>query len=252
MITIAQITDTHLFADDSTQWKGINPDRTLNQIIAKVQQLDPLPDLILLTGDLSQDETVESYQRLRAKFEALNIPTYWLPGNHDRPELMAQILDNKPFKSDKTFKIRSWSFILLNSVINGHCEGFLTTDTISNLRSELEQDQSPTLIAVHHHPLDIGSWFMDPMKLKNGAELINLVGEFTQVKMVIFGHIHSVFDSNLDGVRYLGCPSTCLQLKHNDPTCNIDDVPPGFRRLFLEDDGTFTTKIERITKEELL
>ncbi len=247
MITVAQITDTHLFAHDSTEWKGVNPDRTLNQVIAKVQQLDPLPDVILLTGDLSQDETPESYQRLQTKLQPLNIPTYWLPGNHDRPELMSQILPNKPFLGDKTFKMGHWRFILLNSAVKGQPEGFLTTDTISFLASELSQDNSPTLVAVHHHPLAINSLVMDSMMLANGAELINLLGSFPQVKMVIFGHIHSVFDTYLEGVRYLGCPSTCLQLNHQSTEITLDDLPPGFRLLYLQDDGTFDTIIKRLS-----
>jgi Icc protein len=248
MITVAQVTDTHLFASDTTEWNGINPDRTLTQVIRKIKHLNPLPDMILLTGDLSQDETPESYQRLRDKFESLGIPIYYLPGNHDRPELMGQILQNKPFLSDKIFKMGQWRFILLDSTVKGQPHGYLASDTISFINSELSQDDSPTLIAVHHHPLLIGSWFMDPMNLHNGSDLIELVKKFKQVKIVIFGHIHSVFESEIAGVSYLGCPSSCLQLKHfeDDRGLVIDDSPPGFRLFYLQNDGSFETKIERV------
>lgn len=44
-------------------------------------------DLLLLTGDLSQDESMHSYLKLRELIEGLLIPTYWIQGNHDNIEI---------------------------------------------------------------------------------------------------------------------------------------------------------------------
>jgi Icc protein len=247
MITVAQISDTHLFADDSMQWKGVNPGSTLTQVIKRLKLLEPTPDSIILTGDMSQDETPESYQGLYSKFQGLEIPIYWLPGNHDRPNLMTEILANKPFSTDKTIKMGQWRFILLNSAVTGQPQGYLTVDTMAQLELDLTQNPEATIIAVHHHPVKIGSLVMDGMKLENGAELVELVQRFPQVKAVIFGHIHAVFDEWIGDVRYLGCPSSCLQLRHDQPELVIDDLPPGFRLLYLDDDGSLETKLERIS-----
>ena len=56
-LLVAQITDTHLFAEVDRTWKGLSTAHTLKAVLDRLQQIKPPPDLLLLTGDLSQDET---------------------------------------------------------------------------------------------------------------------------------------------------------------------------------------------------
>ncbi|MEG4235629.1 metallophosphoesterase [Microcoleus sp. Pol11C3] len=79
-LLVAQITDTHLFAEIDREWQGLSTARTLQAVLDRLQQIQPPPDLLLLTGDLSQDETPESYQRLVSLIAPLGIPAYWLSG----------------------------------------------------------------------------------------------------------------------------------------------------------------------------
>ena len=75
-LLVAQITDTHLFAEVDRTWKGLSTAHTLQKVLDRLQQIQPPPDLLLLTGDLSQDETPESYQRLVSLIAPLGIPAY--------------------------------------------------------------------------------------------------------------------------------------------------------------------------------
>ncbi len=244
-ITIAQVTDTHLFASNQETLKGVNTDQTLNLVIEKIKKLQPLPNLILLTGDLSQDETAASYHRLKTKLKSLNIPTYWIPGNHDKPQLMREILNEKPIFTDKSLIIGKWNLLLLDSTVKGEIGGYLSQDTLEWLKNELQGNKSPTIIALHHPPLKVGSVWMDKITLENGMELIDLVKQYQQVKLVVFGHIHSVFDVKIEGVNYLGSPSTCVQFQPKSEEFAIDNQLPGFRLLELKDDGSFQTKVIR-------
>ncbi|NEP81399.1 MAG: hypothetical protein F6K17_09110 [Okeania sp. SIO3C4] len=64
-VLVAQITDTHLFADPTEgKMYGLPTESSFLKVLEKLKQLQPQPDVLLLTGDLSQDETSESYQRL--------------------------------------------------------------------------------------------------------------------------------------------------------------------------------------------
>ena len=81
--SIAQITDIHLFVDEKQELLGLQTTKSFQAVIEKLQHLQPQLDLLLLTGDLSQDGTPESYENIQNLLNPLALPTYWLAGNHD-------------------------------------------------------------------------------------------------------------------------------------------------------------------------
>jgi len=243
-LIVAQITDTHLFADPRQSMRECVTADTLQQVLDQLQQTQPQPDVLLMTGDLSQDETAASYQYLSDRIASLGIPTYWIPGNHDRPETIQQGLNVQPISSDKCFQIAGWNCILLNSAQPNRVEGELSAETLDWLEQQLQHHSQPTLIALHHPPLSIGAAWMDEIGLHNANALFSILDRHSQVKLVLFGHIHQEFEQQRHGVCYLGTPSTCIQFAPQDEFL-IDDRAPGFRLLYLYADGTFTTQVHR-------
>lgn len=250
ILLVAQITDTHLFAQCDRQWKGISTTRTLQAVLDRLQQIQPSPDLLLLTGDLSQDETPESYQRLISLIAPLGIPAYWIPGNHDNIPVMTEILNQPPLSPKKSWMQGNWQFLLLSSVEAGCDGGRLSPDSLQWLDSQLQQTgDRPVTIALHHHPLAIDCKIMDSMMLHNADEFFAIVDRYPQIKIVLCGHIHQEFQQQRGLVSYLGAPSTCIQLLPKTSPIVLDIVGPGFRLLELASDGTWKTKIERVGSE---
>lgn len=249
-LRVAQITDTHLFAELDRDWKGIPTARTLQVILDRLQQIQPPPDILLLTGDLSQDETPESYQNLVSCIAPLEIPAYWIPGNHDNIPIMTEILNRPPFSPEKSFRLGNWQFLLLSTVAPGCDGGRLSPESLQWLDSQLQQTgDRPVIIALHHHPLPIECEIMDGMMLQNASEFLAIVDRYPQIKIVLCGHIHQEFHQQRNGVFYLGTPSTCLQLLPKSHPIVIDKIPPGFRLLDLASDGTWETKVERAIEQ---
>ena len=121
-LLIAQITDTHLFADFQQDLLGMPTTDSLQALLKHLAGLSPQPDLLLLTGDLSQDGTPGSYDRLQTLLAPLGIPVYWLPGNHDADlEEMARSLTHPLFFLDRSFAAGGWRFVLLDSQEAGLC-----------------------------------------------------------------------------------------------------------------------------------
>ena len=87
-IRIAQVTDCHLPADPRQGYRGINPYKKLQSLLQKVKDIKP--DLLLASGDLSEDGSRQSYEALRQFLEPLDVPVLALPGNHDDSELLAE------------------------------------------------------------------------------------------------------------------------------------------------------------------
>ncbi|MGE5657483.1 MAG: 3',5'-cyclic-AMP phosphodiesterase [Actinomycetota bacterium] len=244
-LLIAQITDTHLFADASQEFMGVSTTQSLQTVIKRLQEF-PL-DALLLTGDLSQDETPESYHRLASLLTALEIPIYWLPGNHDCLPVMAQVLNQPPFSPAKSFQVGNWHFLLLSTAAPGFVHGVLSPESLQWLDSQLQQiGDRPAIVALHHPPLPIHSEWMDRMLLHNPEEFLTIIDRYSSVKIVLSGHIHQAFNQQRCEVSYLGTPSTCVQFKPQLPNLVIDPISPGFRLLTLAADGTWETKVERV------
>jgi Icc protein len=251
-LQVVQLSDTHLFSKPNKELLGLATLDSFIAVLRSLHQLQPYPDLLLLTGDLSQDETQQSYEYLRDLVEPFSIPTYWLPGNHDHYPLMEQILNGGWLSAQKVFQQGGWNFILLNSMMPGQVYGELAVEALVWLDQQLAHlPKHPTLIALHHPPCPIGSHWMDRINLRNSSALFEVLDRYEQVKLVLFGHIHQEFDSTRRGVRYLGCPSTCVQFKPNQNDFAVDQQFPGFRTLTLYPNGQFFTTIQRVRYEPL-
>jgi 3',5'-cyclic-AMP phosphodiesterase len=259
MLSIVQITDIHLLADlEATLW-GIKTEDSFRAVLAEVANLDLQPDLLILTGDLTQDGDRAAYERLRDTLMPLAIDTYCLAGNHDDLVLLPDIL-----KGDHLFAANAadlnlatrriergnWQFLFLNSVIVGEVDGWLSDENLTWLERQLQTyPDQPALIAFHHPALPIGCAWMDCIALRNQQEFWQICDRFPQVQVVINGHAHQEFDLLYETARnqihYFVTPSTCIQFKPNTPKFQIDLRSPGFRLLSLFPDGKVETKVYR-------
>jgi 3',5'-cyclic-AMP phosphodiesterase len=242
MLLIAQITDTHLFSDSQNKMFDCPTNQTFAAVINTIANLQPPPDILLLTGDISQDETVASYQYAKSLIEPLKIPTYWLPGNHDQNIQSIRSLNGDYISAIKSFARSGWQFILLDSMVIQQPYGELSIAQLEFLTQQLENDL-PTLVAVHHPAIACGLGYMDEIGLRNAADFWEVIDRHPQVKVILSGHIHQEFATQRHHVKVLGTPSTCIQLKPNQPQVEIDDRPPGFRLLQLYQDGQVETEI---------
>lgn len=246
-LKIAQVTDIHLFAESEQCLLGVPTTQSFGALLAQLRSLDPQPDLLLLTGDLSQDGTRESYDRLQTLLAPLNIPVYWLPGNHDRAETMERALTHPLFLPDKSFQLGNWQFILLDSQDSGYVHGRLSLESLNWLDRELQANPTvPTLVALHHPPFTVDSTWLDTSTLQNSSALFEVLDRYSQVKLVVFGHIHQEFQHQRNGVTYLGTPSTCIQFEPKSTSFALGQQTPGFRLIELEPNGNWNSRVERI------
>ncbi|AFY51221.1 putative phosphohydrolase [Nostoc sp. PCC 7524] len=246
-ISIAQVTDIHLLAAENHQLQGIPTTESFQAVIERLQALRDELDLLLLTGDLSDDGTPQSYENLQYQLNLLKIPTYWLPGNHDCAIAMDKILNIGMLSRRKSFQRGSWNFILLDSSVPDNLYGYLSATTLEWLDCELQLlGENPTLVALHHPPLPVNSAWLDASRLKNPEELFAILERYPQVKLVLFGHIHQEFQQQHHCIEYLGSPSTCFQFHSESPTFAINQDFPGFRLLKLYPDGKWETRVERV------
>lgn len=62
----------------------------MSAAIDSLLKVDPLPDIVLLTGDLAQLGKPEGYAKVRELLARLPMPVYAIPGNQDNRQNMRE------------------------------------------------------------------------------------------------------------------------------------------------------------------
>lgn len=250
MVSVLQITDTHLFADPAGELYGVNTRASLRAVLNHKNATGVKSDLLILTGDLSHDESEQSYAALGEYVEPLNIPVYCLPGNHDASVLLEKRFENATNEGIAHAVHGVWLIILMDSSIPGAVEGMVAPKVLAQLETLLKQyREKHVLVAVHHNPVKVGSAWMDRIGLQNGDELFAKLGKYDTVKAVICGHIHQELETRVNNIAVYGTPSSCFQFMPHTPEAEIDDKPPGYRVLLLYDDGTVQSQVHWVGEQ---
>ncbi|WP_166357923.1 3',5'-cyclic-AMP phosphodiesterase [Pseudomonas akapageensis] len=246
-VLLVQLSDSHLFAEADGSLLGMKTAVSLQRVVERVLQEQPQVDLLLATGDLSQDGTQESYRRFRQLTAQIPAPARWLCGNHDERAQMAEVAAGSDLLQP-VVDIGNWRITLLDSAVPGSVPGYLDDDQLQLLAQSLsETPERHHLICFHHQPVPIDCAWMDPIGLRNPHALFDVLDRFPQVRALLWGHIHQELDRERNGVRLLASPSTCIQFEPRSEEFKLDDKAPGYRWLRLHADGRLETGVSRLT-----
>lgn len=248
MYRLLHLTDTHLYASPDAAQRGIVTRASLERVLAAT--LPGRPDGILVSGDLSQDETRASYARLREMLEGTEVPVFCLPGNHDDLPLMQSELAGERIAVLGDHTLAGWRLLATDCTIPGAVHGEFGAQRLATLDRALgELPTQPTLIALHHPPLDCGARWLDQSRLADGEAFLDMLDRHAQVRAVLCGHIHQPLDKHVNGVRVLATPSTCRQFASNSDGYAVDELAPGWRWIELGE-RTFDTRVERLGERD--
>lgn len=217
---------------------------TLERVLAHHRDSAWAADLVVVTGDVVQDDSREAYEHFCRLLSQLELPVYCLPGNHDVRPLMREVLAEHAFGYCETVDSGAWRIICIDSCETGAAAGRVSPRELRRLASLLhEPSPGHVLVALHHPPLPVGSAWLDEVGLLNGAEFLTAVVGAGRVRVALFGHVHQGFDAERNSLRILGTPSTCRQFRIGSDTFAVDDLPPAYRRLTLHPDGQVATGV---------
>ncbi len=246
---VIQFTDCHLGPVESETLLGLNTDQSLEDVLQLIQRKEPHIDQLVCTGDVASEGNTEGYLRfhklVRRYFKQ---PLAWLPGNHDSAEIMsvsAKSLGIEP----RLVTAGNWLIVMLDSSVPGQVYGHLEASELDYLSYVLRHnhDNKPVMLCLHHQPVNVGSEWIDQYIVKNAAALFDLVGQFSQVKIISWGHVHQEFVGKRNNIDLFATPSTCVQFKAQCKKFTVDTLMPGYRWFQLNPDGSFSTGVNRVT-----
>jgi Icc protein len=238
-INITQITDMHLFADKNQQLHGHCTYQNLSDTVDYLIASEPIPHFVLVTGDISQDESQESYQFSRKQFERLNLPVYWIHGNHDDEAKVKSVFEGSTrLKKLDHVSTKLWDFIAINTCRPGTDDGYIDESELVNFfrKVNLAKTQHKKIVVVmHHHPYPVSTPLVDACMLKKADHFLEKIKQQDEIKLIICGHVHGDYKIHYGTQIIESCPATSFQWEKGTSLLKTESKK-GFKRFsFYED-----------------
>lgn len=194
--TLAQITDLHIVEADALINGRVNGNALLARAVAAINRLQPRPDALLITGDLTDNGRPAEYAALRQLLAPLTMPIYLIPGNHDKRTALREAFsdhDYLPASGELYYLVEHFAplrVIALDTVLPGASHGHLSSEQLAWLDQRLaEAPSAPTVVMMHHPPFTVGMG-MDRIRCQNGDEVAAVLANYHHVERLLCGHCH--------------------------------------------------------------
>jgi Icc protein len=244
---VVQISDSHLFASTDGRLLGLNTENSLKLVLDRVALEQPAIDVILATGDISQDGSLIAYQRFHQHLQRFKAPSYWLQGNHDITAPMLDTLNGNSHISPCVVEQGKWRIIMLNSSVEHQVPGHFRPEELAYLRQALiDTKEFHALVCLHHHPLPMGCAWLDTQVVRNAEAFWVEIDKASHVRGIAWGHVHQEWEQDRKGVKLFSVPSTCVQFKPLSKDFAVDERSPGYRWFDLHDDGRIDSTVSRV------
>lgn len=246
-ISVLQLTDSHLFTEESTSLLGVCTANSFKAVLSSILNQENYFDFIIMTGDISQDYSFGSYQRFAHMISVLKAPVFFVPGNHDDGPLMYRIFDGMGVHAERSLVCGNWHFIFLTSEVYSVPHGWVEKNELNFLKASYEKyPDLNTVVVVHHLPRLVNSRWLDTQTMHNQDEFNNFISNFPNIKLVLCGHVHQEYDQTFNNIRYIATPSTSIQFEPFSYDFALDSQGPGWRYLQFNAQGQISTQVYRL------
>lgn len=233
---IAQITDMHLGLTRQVGQVEIDPAARLARAVRHLNGLDPRPDFVICTGDLTERGEPDDYAELAALLAELAMPFALIPGNHDRREPLRAAFPALPWGDGADgllcheIDLGALRLIALDTLLPGEEGGELGAAQLAWLEGRLAQAGGErVLVAMHHPPIAVGIPAFDDMNCRDGEALGALLGRHAGIEAVICGHVHRAISLRWAGTALHVTPSTAYQyslsMREGAGLRRVDETP---------------------------
>jgi len=222
---IAQMTDIHIgFAPDDAP-EELNLKR-FRAALARLLSAPNEPDMLVLSGDLTDRGDAESFAKTAALLEQCPFPVWPLVGNHDNREGLVAAFPH--IRLDDGFahyvvEQQGLRVVMLDTFEPGRHGGAFCERRQSWLTAQLNAAPGvPTLIFMHHPPVVSGIDWMDPAPDESWLARLGAALEGrSQIVAIHCGHLHRSMAASFCGIPVHVTPSVAplvaLDLRPVDP-----------------------------------
>ncbi|SDB87960.1 phosphodiesterase [Acinetobacter boissieri] len=216
---IAQISDLHIKAHSKLSYKKVDTLQAFKHCITYLNELTPRPDLVAITGDLTDFGRSDEYDAFKEVIASLKLPWVAIAGNHDDRTNLRSACQDQPWLPPESVFF-NWSIdhlpiqiIGLDSTVPQKPWGEFCEKQQQWLEHTLSQHPNkPTVLMLHHHPFLSGIGHMDAQNLRGITRLESTLKKHPQVQRVLCGHLHRFITTTLAGTTVCSAPGTSHQV----------------------------------------
>ncbi|MBV0896019.1 metallophosphoesterase [Microbacterium sp. NC79] len=266
-LRILHLTDTHLFGDNARHYDTVDTAAQLTAALAHVAE-QPC-DLVVVAGDVSEDGTVESYQRARTIVgewaRERDARAVFTMGNHDRREAFREVLGGgQPDAHERVLagtdparpiasvtESNGWRVIVLDTSVPARGYGDIEAEQLTFLRDILATPaENGTVIVMHHAPVDAQTDLLQALALDphDADEFIEIIAG-SDVRVVLSGHYHHPIVETVNGIPVVVAPGVAnIARSLDDPAEESAEL--AFGGAVIEIRGTRTRVVPFIERHE--
>jgi 3',5'-cyclic-AMP phosphodiesterase len=244
-----QLSDLHL-APPGTLVVGIDPMRQMQSVLGRITQLEVTPAFIVISGDLTENGSAESYEVVNAVLKELGgqdkaTPVLLALGNHDYRATFRRVVlgeeradDQSPYYHSRL--IDGLRVIVLDSLIPGQPGGSLGAAQLAWLEKELQMPAPRGTLIVLHHPCRLAGpvHHYPAFILREAAALEAMVARHRdRVVGVLAGHTHQANSAPFGGTLHATAPAVLRQLDFFSGEQYTTVTGGGFNLCQIDDSG---------------
>jgi Icc protein len=191
---IFHITDTHLFSTPTPSSQKL--------LYSLYQAAMANADLVIITGDLTDDGILSSFVFFREILRQSRVPTYLCPGNHDRDATDDSYgFYMSVFGADYFATYVTPDIFLVSA--NTHRDEYFNSTQLGWIRRDMAASTAQTKILAFHHPLynveDPPTFYLQESE---ALDLLNITQTYG-VDVVLTGHLHNDRVDYINGTRWI-------------------------------------------------
>jgi 3',5'-cyclic AMP phosphodiesterase CpdA len=236
---ICQLTDLHVRPDNAADDAETGTNALTERACRVAAAFTPLPDVVIITGDLTEAGLNSEYAHLSAILaRTLPMPVYVIPGNHDRRDGLRETLAHLPGVTIDPYFVQyaiedyPVRLVMLDTLVPGAPHGALSEQQLQWLDQTLTAEPSkPTLVGMHHPPFITGLPHMDKIALRDPEAFRSIIARHRQVERIACGHQHRPVVGQCAHAIVTIASSVAHQLELTFDPCNVGAFnfePPTF------------------------
>lgn len=238
---IIQLTDIHL-PEGGEDTMGIDIRANFRAVLEAIEQ--EAPDHLVVTGDLCyQAGSRKIYEVIKLKLDKLGFPYSLLIGNHDEPEMLAEVFNIEHLLvGEELFykqQLGSKTALFLET-----SRGYVSDAQLAWLDKELSQQWGLVLVFMQHPPLMAGVPHMDnKYALQNMKEVQQLLFSYPNRVTVFCGHFHVEKTLCLNNLVVHITPSIYFQIDWRVASFRVDHSRPAYQVIELVKGGGLRSSV---------
>lgn len=228
---IAQISDTHIALDTPDADRRI---RDFERTIDDINSLDPAPDVIIHTGDIVHNGTLDEYVLAATIMSKAKLPIHLMVGNKDDRFNLRKTFSSSGYLASNpdfvSYAIEKFSvrLLMLDTLHPGSNKGDFCEDRISDLVDLIgTHPERPTAVFAHHPPFHVSEG-PDPLHFQTDEIMQRFrraLQRSASIVGIFCGHVHRGVAGVVGNIPVLVVPSIATTLRKGEYPPELTTCP---------------------------